>query len=141
MILVDVNILIYAFDETASAHEQAYAWIDETRHRREIALSDVISSGFLRLVTNPRVFGSRTARLAVAVEFLDALAARHLRGGAAVLDEVRRLALADSAIRGNLVPDAWIAATALAHGAMVATADAGFARYSRLRLINPLLDG
>lgn len=34
-------------------------------------------------------------------------------------------------------PDAYLAATALAHGAQPATADRGFARYPRLRHFDP----
>ena len=44
----------------------------------------------------------------------------------------------DAQVRGNLVPDAWIAAVALAHGAQVATRYRGFARFDGLRRIDPL---
>jgi predicted nucleic acid-binding protein len=41
-------------------------------------------------------------------------------------------------IRGNLVPDAWIAALAISHGARLATADRGFARYEGLDFFDPV---
>lgn len=42
--------------------------------------------------------------------------------------------------RGNLVPDAWPAATAVASGATLVTTDRGFARLPGLRHVHPLAD-
>jgi uncharacterized protein len=47
------------------------------------------------------------------------------------------LARNDPAISGNLVPDALMAALALAHGCRLATADRGFARYPGLAWFDP----
>lgn len=43
----------------------------------------------------------------------------------------------EAAISGNLVPDAYLAAVALAHGCRVATADRGFARFPGLDWFDP----
>ncbi len=46
-------------------------------------------------------------------------------------------AAGDDAVRGNLVPDAWLAALAVAHGCRVATADRGFSRFPGLESFDP----
>ncbi len=48
------------------------------------------------------------------------------------------LANADSQVRSNLIPDAWLAALALAHGCRLATADRGFARFDGLEWFDPV---
>ena len=48
-----------------------------------------------------------------------------------------RFVAGDKAIRGNLIPDAHLAATAVAHGCRLATTDRGFARYPGLRWFDP----
>lgn len=48
------------------------------------------------------------------------------------------LARADPQIRGNLVPDSWLAALAIAHRCRLATADRGFARFPDLDWFDPV---
>jgi predicted nucleic acid-binding protein len=43
-------------------------------------------------------------------------------------------------LRANDVPDAYLAALAIDHGLILCSADAGFARFPRLRWRNPLVD-
>lgn len=45
--------------------------------------------------------------------------------------------LADDGLRGNVVPDAWLAALALSHGAAMGTRDRGFARFPGVSLVAP----
>jgi uncharacterized protein len=40
-------------------------------------------------------------------------------------------------VRGNLVPDAWIAALARSYGCRVVTADRGFARFPGAAFFDP----
>jgi predicted nucleic acid-binding protein len=47
------------------------------------------------------------------------------------------LAAADRQVRGNLVPDAWLAAMTRSHGGRLATADRGFARFDNLTWFDP----
>ena len=51
-----------------------------------------------------------------------------------------RKVLSDGDARGNIVPDAHIAAIAIDHGATVATHDRGFARFTGLRWLDPLAE-
>ena len=61
MQLPDVNVLIYAHREDAPEHERYAAWLQAlTASEEPFALSDVVVSGFLRIVTNPRIFDPPT---------------------------------------------------------------------------------
>ena len=76
-----------------------------------------------------------------AFEFVDALRrtawVSTALGSRIVLDRMRELCTDDPGIRGNLVPDAYLAAAALAHDARLATRDRGFARFPGLRWFDP----
>jgi len=57
MILSDVNILVYAHREVAPDHERYKAWLGEALNGPEAyGVADIVLSGFLRIVTMPRVF-------------------------------------------------------------------------------------
>ena len=61
MQLPDVNVLIYAHREDAPEHERYAAWLQAlTASDEPFALSDVVFAGFLRIVTNPRIFDPPT---------------------------------------------------------------------------------
>lgn len=56
MLLTDVNILIYAADQSHSEHNTYSQWLDELRSGDELfGMSDLVLSGFLRIVTNKRI--------------------------------------------------------------------------------------
>lgn len=142
MILPDVNVLVYAFRREAVGHERYAAWLAEVvAGAEELALHDLVLSGFVRIVTNPRVVPT-PAPTVLALDFVGRLrAARRSRWvppGGASWDRLARLADQDRGISGNLVPDAYLAAVALAHGCRVATADRGFARFPRLDWFDPI---
>lgn len=72
---VDVNVLVYAHRLESPDHDRYATWLDEARAGDEpLGLSDMVLSGFLRVVTHPRVFKEPTP-LASALEFVDALRA------------------------------------------------------------------
>ncbi|MDB6108945.1 MAG: putative ribonuclease VapC43 [Pedosphaera sp.] len=57
MILPDVNVLVYAHREDATDHARYRQWLEETiRSGEPYAISDHVLSGFLRIVTHPRIF-------------------------------------------------------------------------------------
>lgn len=141
MIIADVNVLVYAFDESSTDHERYRTWLTTCLSRREeFALVDSVLSGFVRIVTHPKIFGE-PATTRDALQFVDAIiaapASAWLAPGRATWDAMGTLSHADSAIRGNLIPDAYLASVALAHGARFATADRGFARYPGLDWFDP----
>ncbi|MBA2554732.1 MAG: PIN domain-containing protein [Geodermatophilaceae bacterium] len=142
MILPDVNVLVYAFRREAPEHELYAAWLSNVvAGSAELALHDVPLAGFVRIVTNPRIL-SRPAPTEAALSFVERLIAaprsRWLSSGAVAWEHLADLVRGDSAIRGNLLPDAHLAAVALAHGCRFATADRGFARFPGLDWFDPI---
>ena len=144
MILPDVNTLVYAFHRDAAENEPFAEWLDSiVSDAVPILLPDVVLTGFLRVVTNRRIF-SDPAPMSIALDFLEALrtspASRSLHPTDAAWRQLAQFIKNDSYLVGNLVPDAWIAALAVTSGAQVATADAGFARFEGLTWFNPARD-
>lgn len=57
MILVDVNVLLYGFREDASGHSRYLNWWErQAAWPHAFGIADLVLSGFLRIVTHPRVF-------------------------------------------------------------------------------------
>jgi toxin-antitoxin system PIN domain toxin len=142
MILVDVNILVHAFREDAPRHAPLRAWLEDLVYSESaFALSELVLSGFLRIVTHPRVFSPATP-LEPALEFVEALRAQPncvlLAPGERHWSIFARLCR-DGAARGNLVPDAYLAAIAIESGSELATTDRDFARFPGLRWRPPPL--
>jgi predicted nucleic acid-binding protein len=70
MRLVDVNVLVYAFREDAPAHVEYRRWVEASVQAHEAyAVSDQVLSGFLRIVTRPRVFHPPTPIEAAVADF------------------------------------------------------------------------
>jgi len=141
MFCVDVNVLVYAHRRDTERHTQFRDWLDEARTGSEpLGVIDLVLSGFLRVVTHPRVFADPTpldAALTFADEIRSSPAVVRVEPGERHWDIFSRLALG-AEVRGNLVPDAYLAATAMEHGATWVTADRGFARFTGLRWTHPL---
>lgn len=140
MILPDVNVLVYAFRESSEHHATYARWLNATLSTEDLLLPDLVVTGFLRIVTSPAAT-QPPASTTSAFAFVDALRQvawiRSTHGSRIVLDRLRELCLADHLVRGNLLPDAYLAATAMAHDARLATRDRGFARYAGLRWFDP----
>jgi len=141
VILPDVDVLVYAYRREAEGHDAYAAWLTTlVAGQDELALADHCLTGFLRIVTNPRIFGD-PAPAAEALTFVDRL--RRARRGRPVTatpatwDVFAGHIARDRGVRGNLVPDAYLAALAVSHGCRLATADRGFARYAGLELFDP----
>jgi hypothetical protein len=138
---VDVNILIYAHRPEGRDHDAYRAWLEGARTDVEpLGISDLALSGFLRIVTNPRVFRDPTP-LDTAIEFVDAL--RASPGSLAISPGDRHWQIfidlcQRTGATGNRVPDAFLAALAIEHGADLVTADRGFGRFPGLRWFHPL---
>jgi toxin-antitoxin system PIN domain toxin len=144
VILPDVNVLVYAFRGEMRDHERYESWLaDVLAGSEELALHDSVLAGFTRIVTNRRIFAD-PAPTATAMEFVGrvrgAKRARWLPSASETWNKVRDLVREDPGIRGPLVPDAHLAALALAHGCTLATADRGFARFPGLTYFDPARD-
>jgi toxin-antitoxin system PIN domain toxin len=141
LILPDVNVLIYALQDDAPEHAAYRSWLDAVRRSQTLALAEPVLLGFVRLATNPRIYRAPvTAPEALA--FVDALInaprAIEIRPTESTWGRFATICTEDRRVRGNRVPDAWLAALAISHGARLATADRDFARYPGLEWFDPM---
>jgi toxin-antitoxin system PIN domain toxin len=101
---------------------------------------DLVSSAFLRIVTHPRIFRSPTP-LETALTFIHEIRDRPhcvlLSPGDRHWEIFTRISRAVGA-RGNLIPDAFLAALAIESGAELITTDRDYARFPNLRWRHPL---
>ena len=139
MQLPDVNVLIYAHREDGPEHVRYAAWLRALVEANEpFAVAEVVLAGFLRIVTNGRIFDPPTP-MKTAIGFCEHL----VEWPRAVLVAPSRrhwdlfVALCAD-IQGPLVSDAYVAALAIEHGCELVTTDSDFARFKGLRWRHPL---
>ena len=133
MLMPDVNVLVYAHREETPNHQRYAVWLTELATTPEpFALSEFVLHGFLRIVTNPRIFHPPST-MRQAFRFIDALLSRPtcsvIRSGPGHWNIFRQLC-ESGGVRGKLVADAVHAALAIESGCEWVTADADFARFS-----------
>lgn len=141
MILPDVNLLIYAYDKTSTHHAPAkHWWEDQVNGSQMIGLAWVAVLGFIRLLTNPRIYQnpySPEEILDIVASWLEQPHVKIIHPG-----DHHFALLADLIIKagtaGNLTTDAHLAALAIERGLILQTTDADFARFPRLKWKNPL---
>lgn len=142
MILVDANLLIYAHVSSFPQHVQAGRWLDaQLSGIGRVGLPWPSLLGFLRIVTNPRVF-ERPEPMARAwhqvqawlepeVAWIPQPTKQH--------HDILGKLLTTSGTQANLVPDAHLAALAIEHGLLLCSTDGDFGRFADLRWQNPLV--
>jgi toxin-antitoxin system PIN domain toxin len=141
MILTDVNVLVYAHRTDAIGHAAYRAWLEATINGDQAyGVSDLVLSGFLRVVTHPRVF-SPPSNLAAALAFAELL--RRQPNAVTIAPGPRHwsifTALCQSAtVKGNMVPDAYLAALAIESGSEWITTDRDYSRFAGLKWRHPL---
>jgi toxin-antitoxin system PIN domain toxin len=142
VIVVDVNLLLYAVIDSFPEHLRAREWWETTLNDpTEVGLTGLAVFGFLRVVTNPRVLVSPMPIEEATGQVTDWLAQpnvqllhpgpRHLEIAFKLLHEV--------GTAGNLTTDAQLAAFAMEHDADLCSNDADFGRFRGLRWVNPLV--
>jgi uncharacterized protein len=140
MILLDVNVLVDAFRQDQPRHPAIRAWVDRvTAGDAAFGVPELVLSGFVRVVTHPRVF-NEPDDVDDALAFAERL--RELPHAVAVGPGERHWSIFARLCRvtratGNTVPDAYIAAMAIESGSELITADRGFARFPDLRWREP----
>jgi toxin-antitoxin system PIN domain toxin len=140
MLLPDVNILVYAYREDAPDHERFKEWFQELVNSDEsYAISDLVCSGFLRIVTHPAVF-SPPSPISDALAFVEEV--RGQPNCIVIAPGIRHWELFTSlcqrsGVRGNLVPDAYFAALAIESGSEWITTDWDYNRFPGLRWRRP----
>ncbi|MBP9686444.1 MAG: PIN domain-containing protein [Candidatus Doudnabacteria bacterium] len=144
MIIVDLNLLIYAFNRGSERHAQAKAWLEETLSGEELVVvpwQNVV--GFTRIVSLPFQRLSRADTVEILQEFFGLFASGLVvvqDPSPTVLKAYPRLVQSTDAY-GNLAPDAFLAALAIESGAKLASSDKGFSRFESegLSWFNPLM--
>jgi toxin-antitoxin system PIN domain toxin len=141
MLLTDVNVLVYAHRADAAGREAYRAWLEDVVNgEAAFGMADLVLSGFVRVVTHPKVFHdpSPVGRALDSVMQLRYSPNRVvLAPGGLHWDIFAGLVRATGA-RGNLIPDAYLAALAIEHGADWVTTDRDYSRFPALRWRHPL---
>lgn len=141
MILVDANLLLYAYHPRAGQHEASRKWLE-----RVLAGPDLVRFAwmsiwaFMRISTNPRVFEqplSLSEASSAANGWLGRPCAGIIEPGDRHWEIFVELAGSGQAV-GPLITDAALAAIAVEHGATLHTTDRDFARFPGLKWVNPI---
>lgn len=141
MLVPDVNLFVYAHRRDSLRHGEHRAWLTEALDGVEpVGISELVLSGFLRIVTNHRVYRQPTPPLE-ALEYCEVV--RRAPASVPLRPEARHWPIFSDLCRrldarANVVPDAYHAALAIEHGATWVTTDRGFARFPGLRWATPL---
>ena len=140
MLLPDVNILVHAYREAAPNHSRFREWLENlVNGDATYGMSDIVLSGFLRIVTHPAVFNPPSP-IHNAQSFVEDL--RDQPNCVLVVPGSRHWEIftrlcQSSGVRGNLVPDAYLAALAIESGSEWITMDGDYARFPGLRWRRP----
>jgi toxin-antitoxin system PIN domain toxin len=141
MIVVDVNLLIYAVNQDAPLHRKAKSWLESVVSGPEtVGLSWTVLLAFLRLTTRVGLFReplSVGTAFDLVGQWLEQPSVIVLEPTARHLHALRDL-VAPLGTAGNITSDAHLAALAIEHGAELYSADNDFARFTRLRWRNPV---
>ena len=141
MIVLDANLLIYAYDLDSAHHKKSLSWLEELLSGVEaVGLPWQSVSAFLRVITNRRLPGMRVS-LEQAVQVVDEWLQQPNVQVLVPADQhwsVLRQMILEGRASGPLVSDAEIAAITIEQGAVLHTTDRDFARFPGLRWKNPI---
>jgi len=134
MILPDVNVLVYAHREDAVDHARYRQWLEE------IIQSGHVLSGFLRVVTHPRVF-TTPSPISSALDFVRQM--REQSNCQIIAPGSRHWQIFTGLCQslpatGNLIPDVWFAALAIESGCEWITTDRDYEKFPGLRWRHPI---
>lgn len=142
MLFSDVNILVHAIRPRVAPDGVAVrGWLlNALQGRESVCISEFVLSSMTRIVTQARLY-TDPATAHECMEFAEALLGapnvQVLRPGPrhwSIFSEI----VTTHRLRGNDVPDAYLASLAMEQGATFVTLDPGFARFEGLRTLNPL---
>ena len=141
MIVLDANILLYAYDAASDQHAKARAWVEEVLSGTDpVGLPWQTITAFVRIVTNPRLSGKRFTPSEV-IDLVDQWVTQpnvRLLGPGDHHWSFLRQTILEGQARGPLITDAQLAALTIEHGGMLCTTDRDFSRFPGLRWQNPL---
>jgi toxin-antitoxin system PIN domain toxin len=141
MIILDANILLYAYDNGSMLHSKARSWVEDVfSGTTPIGLPWQTINAFLRIMTNSRLPGERFSireAARIAELWLEQPNVRPLAPSENHWPLFRQMIIEGQA-SGPLVTDAQLAALAIEYGGVLHTTDRDFARFPGLRWKNPL---
>jgi len=141
MVVPDVNLLVFAYNEAAPRHDAARAWWEGLMTGREhIGLPWAVVLGFVRLVTHPAVLEEPLSPMAAIERVRQWFTREHvltLDPGPRHLQIVEALFEA-TGVAANLTTDTHLAALAIEHQCELHSNDTDFGRFPGLRWRNPL---
>lgn len=140
MIVLDANVLLYAYDSGSESHVRCKDWLERALNgEAQIGIPWQTLLAFVRISTNPRAFRNPLT-IAAAVELAESWMARPhvvVPAPGARFWPLLKQQLMEAQVSGPLVTDAALAALALEHGAALATTDRDFRRFDELEVVNP----
>ena len=130
----DVNVLVSAYRPDHPHHLPARTWLDDivlqaANGRASLTLMSMVVTGFVRVTTNPKIF-HEIDPLHDVINFVDSLLSCpgvQFQAQTASWLNMRQLCLRQQ-VRGDLVSDAWIAATVMQSGETLCAFDRDFAQ-------------
>jgi toxin-antitoxin system PIN domain toxin len=139
---VDVNVLLYASDGSSDKHQAARTFLDRCADGPELfCLAWVTLMSYLRMATHGSIFASPLSHAHAVRNVESLMQLPHVR----VLSETAdfwphyRKLTSEVPTRGNLVPDAHLAALLRSHGVTtIYTHDRDFRKFSFLDVRDPL---
>lgn len=142
MILMDVNILVYAHRKDSPHHQACYQFLEEVLGcNQAFAIASLVLSGFLRVVTHPKIF-SPPSTMKQAMSFVRQIANSSncviIQPGNRHWEIFEKLCSQEE-VKGNLVSDAYFAALAIEAGCEWVSMDQDYKKFKELRFRN-LLD-
>jgi hypothetical protein len=140
LILPDVNVLVHAHREDSEHHAVCSRWLREVLDDDlAYGMSELVLSGFVRVVTHPKIFADPSP-LGDALTFAGQVREQPhcvlVRPGDRHWAIFCRLSR-EAGARGNLIPDAYLAALAIESGSEWITMDRDFSRFKGLRWRHP----
>jgi toxin-antitoxin system PIN domain toxin len=141
VIVLDANILLYAYDSASPQHAKARAWIERVFSGTDsIGLPGQTIGAFLRIMTNVGWPGDRfslTEAVQIVDRWLEQPNLRLLLPGDDHWVFLRQM-IVEGQASGPLLTDAQLAAVTIEYGGVLHTTDRDFARFPGLRWRNPL---
>lgn len=142
MILPDVNILLYAYNEDDTNFERASKWFGSLLNGTQpVCFCWETVNGFIRLSTNNKAMPdpfTLTEAFSIVEEWLQRPSAIMLEPTKNHQSLLKAVSIDANSI-GSLFSDAVLAAIAISHNATLASNDRDFRLFKGLKLIDPLV--
>lgn len=143
MILIDANLLIYAYDSQSERHNKARRWVEEKLSGAEpVRFAWMTLLAFLRITTSTRIL-MRPLTVQKSKEVVSSWLEQPQVDILSPTErhwEIMGRMMSDGQAGGELVMDAHLAALAVEHGSVLCSCDKDFSRFDKLNWIDPLAE-